>query len=227
MLALAKFAPLMGGRRVVAGPTPTWRATGTVSTNTANPHPTNLPASSAVGDTDILIIALNAAAGAGSFTTPAGWTLRGGGIQTYATVGLGNAVVGMYSRVFVAGDTAPAVTWSVGGGSLNAIASVILAYTGVVGLEADAKGTEASTTTPAYLNITTLGGNRKVLEAIASGNNTCTPGSGWTERVDQASTYFNLSLDEKEFVTAGTIAGGTKTVSASSTTGKLACALFG
>lgn len=188
----------------------------------------DMPSGWAAGDLLIIFATVkNLGSSVGGHNLPAGWTELGSWTSGY----LGSTFMSrtkVFYRIAQSGDTAVSLT-STGYGTRDI--SCMMAFRGVN----TASPFEASTTLdmqPAaasipYAQITTLGINRVVLQAISgwrSGSMPSTPGAGWTELFEHPGGP-NLAIDARTFASAGLTSAGNQTRTGSGDWGRMAFAI--
>jgi hypothetical protein len=226
------FIPGMQGvaglMRTAANPTPTFGAAGTFAAGSSGADLTPaFPGGHAAADFDLLFaFAHTTSGGPPTINTPSGWTLL-----TSIAFNTNATRLAVFYKDVTGAESAPTVSF-VAGPSYYVTGAVIISYRGVAAvgsIEAAATGSTAGSTTPALISTTTLGGNRRVINAMAQiANSTGTPASGWTERVEQNSfSTVSLYIQDYDQVAAGATPGGTYTVTAGGANGSIVCALYG
>lgn len=202
----------IASKALTEGSAPAFVAAGAIAT--ANPA---MPAGWAAGD---FLMLVSSAYGQNvgyptPVVTPAGWNILTECQMQYTPNTTFKARSRIYYRFAQAGDTAPTLTADPAG--VVVTGSRIIAYRGVDATPFEAisqlndQAAGGSNVHP-YLQITTLGANRTVLQFsnFWSGAGTSTPGSGWTERFDDA-TDLPCAMDEKIFASAGLTSAGNVT----------------
>lgn len=207
MHGVAGFAKAMAPP---AAATPVFKALGSIASgNSVTSLNVALPASPAAGDYNIIVLGLAQTDPNMNINTPSGWTLIGKSTAVENVSGLKQNLA-VFGRAWQAGDTTVNVSFDSG---LRAVAGM-MSFTGV-NVAAPTEGlltteTTVNSTTAQTQQVTTLGDNRKVLQAYsvkyANSATSFTAGAGWTERMDYvAGAYATASVVDRDFATAGQI----------------------
>jgi hypothetical protein len=184
-------------------PGPTFRAAGTGLYGLASSLNVPMPAGSSASDYDVLVVGFPTNR---TCNTPSGWTLA----QNYSLFG----AISVFVRDLDGSEGGTTtVTFS---GSGNVVGQ-IFAFSGATGYEAAVSGDEPSVSAPTYLQTTTVGANRLLVHcSTMQVNATGTPGTGWTEAGEYASTN-SVYADYRAQAAAGLSPAGSYTISAQPT----------
>jgi hypothetical protein len=209
-------------------PFPTFARVGAIATAAASAGTISaaLPASWRAGHYGVLIIgSARSGAGVPTISTPSGWTLIGSVDNGAVAAPDGLARMSVFGRVFTSDQTNPTSTLT---NDTDGSCAVILSYSNV----AQSSSTEAflsssdvaAGTTQAYLEPTTLGARRLVLQvmltcqassALGELGPPATPAAGWTERLDNydsSVSQVNLIVHDRTFLAAGAVPAANMTI---------------
>lgn len=221
-------APLMVTSRKASDP-PNYVGTGTKADGWDGPTSAALPSGRQSGDLHLLFLALRASSGDPRISTPSGWTSHYSDLLNASS---GDSVsLQIFSRIAQGGDSA------VSGILVTTGVAYVVGYRGAnasspVEAAAGAK-TQTGAASYGYQNITTLGINRRVVEAFvayraAKWATTGTPDASFTSRADGASVgpldSVSMQIEDKVLPTAGAVGSLTHGFSAT-TDGHLRAAL--
>jgi len=201
---------------------PIYVGTGTKADGWSGPTSAALPSGWQSGDLHLLFLALGASSGDPRVSTPSGWTSQYSDLLN--TLSGYNVSLQVFSRIAQSGDGA------VSGILVTVGVAYVVGYRGAnasspVEAAAGAK-TQTGAASYGYQNITTLGINRRVVEAFVAYRATAsattgTPDASFTSRADGASVApldsVSVQIEDKVLPTAGAV--GSLTHGFSATTG--------
>lgn len=208
---------------------PNYVGTGTKADGWSGPTSAALPSGWQSGDLHLLFLALRASSGDPRISTPSGWTSQYSDLLN--TLSGSNVSLQVFSRIAQSGDGA------VSGILVTVGVAYVVGYRGANASSPVEAAAGAKTQTGAasydYQNITTLGINRRVVEAFvayrsAASATTGTPAASFTSRADGASVApldsVSMQIEDKVLPTAGAVGSLTHGFSAT-TNGHLRAAL--
>lgn len=220
---LGMVPAFMGGTNY--GPPPTFVSASTVS----NGDVAQMPSGWAVGDLLIIFAdSFKSGATVDGYNTPSGWNDLGSCLSDYSPSGGYAVKMNTFWRVAQAGDTTVNLTKPSGNNGYKAFmtayrnADIVSPFEGISSLDKQSNSASCP-----YIQITTLGGNRVVVQALLSGNSAsggASPGVGWTERVDTNSAL-GIVVDDKVFEASGQTPAGVQTQNTASAWGRVAFAI--